>query len=88
MKGYIIVEMPERIIFPDRDSIAITPEEYFSLYNKKVYCPDGAKMVISVDYKGPDSKQICVLDHVEAGKIQIVDLSKLTVAQVRNLLKL
>ncbi len=87
MKAFIIVQKPERIIFPDRDSIALTPEEYASLYGR-VPCREGEMFCVSVDYKGPSNTQICVLDLVEAGKMQMVDLAKLTVAQVTNLLKL
>ena len=87
MKAFIIVQKPERIIFPDRDSIALTPEEY-TLLCGYAPCREGEMFCVSVDYKGPSNTKICVLDLVEEGKIQMVDLAKLTVAQVTNLLKL
>ena len=90
MQAFIINDLPERILFPSDGSIWVNPKEYFTLTGNTLDSTftSTSQTGISVNYKGFNGQQVCAMDLVISGKLQHINFGKLTVPQVRGLLKL
>ena len=88
MKAFIIISTKDRLIFPEGNELPLTGKEYTLLTGIKEEDKGYPNLLIDINYKGYNNQRLCIMDLVNENKIKVVDLTKLTVSQVENLLKL
>lgn len=92
MKGYIITQLRDRVIFPNDfvgyEEVVLTGKEFKILFPDYVkFTPsDGHYLSVAISYKPLYSSFPTLKD--AGNRIKEIDFSKVTVAQVEKLLKL